>query len=345
MIRSYITKRSLTRALAVFIAVIVGHSYSLSEPFWITITAILVMQTAVGVTLRQGVERFVAIVFSVAMGTLLAIFVKQIVLLDFLIIVLFTFCCYLAARDSTRYFMLTAPFLLGTTFLVVMLLPAQSGDVMYARLYDVSMGAIIGILTNLVIFPTRADDEFRNNVIPVLKAYSSYLTAIIELLFQHNNENAETQQVLVEDTLQTQSAFFPVWVYERGFSYALRPGHRHFLVMTERVAQILYSMHHIARHKFEPEFLKQFHDTVYNYLRQANNIFQALTQVLNLNKLTEGVSDLNEELIALEKKFLEVVPVSLELLDLSNDYVYFAALIADLKDLRASLVSLGQALR
>ena len=66
---------------------------------------------------------------------------------------------------------------------------------------------------------------------------------------------------------------------------------------------------------------------------------------MELQKLTDEPSDLTDEIEQLLKQFFTVVPASLELLDMRRDYVYLAAFIYDLKDLRRCLLKLGEALR
>lgn len=342
-----IIKRVVPRALAIFVAVVISFYFALSEKFWLPLAAMLVMQTGVGLALRQGMERFFTIALGVALGTVLVVVIKQPVLIAVLTAILFTLFCYFAVKESLHYFVLSMPFLFALILLITMLLPISHPTILYERLYDVTIGAVVGLVTNLVVFPVRADAEFRNNVAPVLDAYRLYLISIMDLLYKKNGafEKALASKNRVEQTLQAQSAFFPVWVYQSGLSIALRQGHRHFLVMVERVGQILFSMHHVARYSFDPVLLKDLQAPLEGFVSQSEKILQALATVLSLNKLTEGVSDLTEELAQLEQRFKAVVPLSLELLDMSKEYVYLAAFIHDLKDLRLTQIKLAQALR
>src|SRR5690242_11221616 len=131
---SYMTKRSLARAIAVFAAVLVACHYALSEFFWLPITTVLVMQTAIGVVVRQGVERFLLIVLGVSLGTFFVKELQQSVLVDVLITFVFSLSCYFAAKDSRSYMVFTAPFLIGVVILLAMLLPASHHNIIQARL-------------------------------------------------------------------------------------------------------------------------------------------------------------------------------------------------------------------
>lgn len=227
-----------------------------------------------------------------------------------------------------------------------MFMHVDSFALFYARLYDITFGAVIGILANLLLFPIKPDKEFRNNVIPLLQAYKSYLFSIIDLLFHpENTAQAEQQRWEVEKKLQTQHAFFPEWVYEKGLSLSLQPGYRHFLIMTERLGQILFSMHYLAKHDFPKELLSSFQAPFLNYIAQTEKIFAALIMVLSLQQRPKAVGDLSDELGELDQMLKKTVPLSVELLDISPNYIKLAALIENLRDFRSTLIQLGWAVR
>ncbi len=64
-----------------------------------------------------------------------------------------------------------------------------------------------------------------------------------------------------------------------------------------------------------------------------------------LKILSDDPSDLEKEITELQDQLFMIVPTSLELLDMRRDYVYLAAFIYDLKDLRKLLLKMGEALR
>ena len=338
-------KRSLSVALAVLIALLASSYLKLPEKYWVPITTLLVMQTAIGVIIRHGARRYLIIVAGIVVSTIIALGVKSSFWMMPVAIVLFGLCCYYSKRDTLNYSVLSGPFLLGLIFLIALLVPAQ--PILYQRLYAVTVGAGIAILANLIIFPVHPDVEFRQKVISVLRSYSEYLRAIFHLLYKDVDalKLVASERDKVEEMLLAQSVYFPVWVYEPGVVMALRQGHRHFLIMVERIAQTLFSMHHEARYEFDPVLLEDLKIPLEDFIRQVENIINALIAVMNLNRLSEGQSDLEEEIIVLEKSFKTAVPLPLEVLDISPEYIYLAAFVANAKDLRAALINLGGALR
>jgi len=113
-----------------------------------------------------------------------------------------------------------------------MLAPFLPSHLIYVRMYDVTLGALVGLSFSLFVFPEHADAEFRKDVVPVLKSFSEYFTAIVDFLYKKKNAEIDVKSIrrVVEQELRT----FPAWVYQTGFDIALREGHRHFLVRLEQ---------------------------------------------------------------------------------------------------------------
>ncbi len=215
----------------------------------------------------------------------------------------------------------------------------KSSHLIYARVLDVSMGAAIGILTNLFLLPERADVAFRETLIPVLTAYQQYFAAIVHLLL--DKKDAEDNKNIVENGLLK----LPLWVYKPGFNIFLQRGQRFFLLKIEQVGDILFSMHYLARQKYSETLLSEIREPLQQCTKRVNEFFSALITILELKKLPEGVTDFAEDISGLEKALRAVDPLPLDLLSLSKDNSYFAAFIYDLKDLHREMVSLAQALR
>lgn len=268
---------------ALLIASVTSYFFSSAEKFWLPLSTIWVMQTTIGVALRQGLQRYFFLVFVVALVSYLL-----------------------------------------------------NSGLIYARLQDVTIGAVIGILINAVI-QRKPDAAFREAVIPILNSYANYFVAISDFLFQ--KMNAEKSKHQLQKTVLKK---FPKWIYQPGYSPELKKGQEYFLLMMNKTEQVLFSLHHLARHEFDPAFLDDLQPIFFAYFDGVKRIFFALNTVLSLQKIAVPLSDLSEELELIEKKF---APPTLELLELSKDHIYFSALLEDLKDLRAVLIALTQALR
>ena len=337
---SFINKtRLFTYLFAFCFSTVCAFYFSRSQFFWMPLVTFAVMQTAIGIEIRQGIYRYFTILISVALANFLLLTIPYSAVA---VLALGIFSLSATIRHSRLRAMFSLGFWFGIIFLIAVLFRAPT--LWFAQFYDITFGAIIGILANIIIFPRRVDVKFRMEISPIFKLYSDYLVAIVNFLFREQDAGriADEQKIKLKQKLQV---CFPFWVYESGLSVAWRRGHRHFLLMFERVTQILFSLHQAARHSIDKDMLKLFYVPVMNYVEQVQFIFTALNEVLSLKQITEGISDLAEEMHAIEKTYQTVIPVSLELIDLSENYIQLMQIVQDLRDLRFALLQLAVALR
>lgn len=199
---------------------------------------------------------------------------------------------------------------------------------------------IFGIVTNVLMTSNQANKLFRKKMIGILNAYTTYLTMITALLFDKNKKNP----LLINQMLQTEYQF-PVIVFEEGFNIKLRQGHRHFLARTLQLGQILFCLHYLTQQAIDDNLLEDLREPILRFTEEANQLIRALAVVIDLQKPQKLVSDLNEEMENIENAFKKSVPVTLEALDTSKEYIYLAEFIYYLKDFRNMLLKLAQALR
>lgn len=345
-------KQAFRVAITVLITVLVGHYYSLSEKFWLPLSALLVMQTPTGSSLHHGLRRYLVIGCSIIIGSLCVLLIKQKIILDVVLALVFASGCFIAMMQANYFSRLPILFLSVLIFLIAVIEPVSSEYLtsmhfIYVRAADITLGAAIGLIANLVIFPNQPDVEFRQRVIPIINAYSDYLIAITNLILcqpdaEKSIEIANEKRILVETTVQNQ---FPEWVFEYGFNIQLRQGHRHFLITLERINQILFSMHHAARYVFETRTRHMLGGLLRDCTSKATQMFMAVVSTLELKNLKEGIEDFDQDIDQLEQTFQTSVAPSIELLDFSDEYMNLAAFIYDLKDLRKTLLKLLEALR
>lgn len=336
MTDSFLLRRSYAQALAVFIAVIISYFYAFSENYWMVLSAWLVMQTTLGLPVRQGLQQLLIFLLVVLIGTYVCESVSpfQSVLLGMAVI------CLSTVFNSKAW-------IFSIIFYIALIAVPRGPDIFQARTNDIAIGAAIGILIHLFVFPVRADAEFRKRVILLLTLYSRYLITINEYLLRKNtsDECVLQEKFELEKMLQSQSATFPSWVYQAGLSLTLRSGHRHFLIMMERVWEILSELHHIARHTFPQEIAKTLDDPLTHFVREAQKILVAISVVFTLNKVDQPVSDLKEEWVEIEKTINSLIPATFDITDQDPNYFLLINLLEDLNNLRTALISLGNSLQ
>jgi hypothetical protein len=365
-----ILKQAYSCGVAVFVATIVAYYFAFSEPFWMVLAAFFVMQTTVGSAVRQGLQYYLVLVGSLILGALLkVVFPNAIILLISVILILSLSQGFLKnsvkiilnrrtnefstwkdaffVPDGFNAFHAFSYLMICTILLLSQFVSSVTPKVMYFRVYDLTLGATIGVIINLLIFPTRVDVVFRKTIMPTLVVYSSYLHAVGQLFFKKPDaaSSALQQKIRLEKIFQMQASFFPAWVYEPGLSLTLQSGHRHFIIMVERIGEILFALHQIAKYSWSPDWSARLEAPVTNYFSAVETVFRGLITVLSLQTLSETVSDLKEELIAVEKEIQALLPQSLDLIEMSEEFILLIAFGEQLKDLRITLLNLGNALR
>jgi hypothetical protein len=231
--------------------------------------------------------------------------------------------------------------------MLLMLVPFKlSGNILFDRLHDVVLGGVIGMVAGLVIFPGRPDVDFRKGVIPVLRAYHLYITAITALFFQEENAtiDVDNKKAAIENALQSRQVFFPAWVYEKGFNISLREGHRHFLIRVEQMGQVLFAMNFTARYAVTPALLEKFRQPILKCVEDYKTIITDLITVLHKAELTTVNSAFAEDLTYLDNKFETEMAMPFELAETSPDYMHIASFIYGLRDLQTITAKLEDSL-
>jgi hypothetical protein len=293
------SRRAFATAIAVLFAVFINYYFSFAHQFWIPLTTFLVMQSAIGATLRQILQRFLLV-----MGSAVSL------LLVFLI------------YDKS-----------------------MSLHQLYMILNDVVIGGSIGIVSSLFIFPHRADIEFRHAVIPILRLYSGYLSAVTHFFL--GDDIAELQRLEKKIYLECEYSLFPDWVFAAGFNPALRAGHQHFLIRIQQIRQILFTLHYAAYHQLPAELQAVMREPILHCVEEIKSQLADLIAVLDFQVTTPLVKTefSHDHVVKLEAAFQESVPLPLELLDMSEEYTSLAEFIYDLRDLQKTTLLLKEALR
>lgn len=274
-------------SVALILSLFVNYFWGQTTVFLLPLTAVYVMQTAIGNAFYQGVQKCLLVIAIIAIASL-------------------------SLYSMTLFYQMT---------------------------HDALIGGAIGIMTHLVVLPRKPDAQFREELLPVIILFNHYFSMTIDQLLQQDGE--QLNNIALENALLK----LPDWVYARGFNSALQVGYRFFLMQLEKMSDVLMSMNHLARYQYDKELIAKIRPTMLQYVEHVNQFFASVVTVLELKILSEDPSDLEKEMTELQNQLFMIVPASLELLDMRRDYVYLAAFIYDLKDLRKLLLKMGEALR
>jgi uncharacterized membrane protein YgaE (UPF0421/DUF939 family) len=337
-----IVRRSIRAAVVIFIAVIISQFFAFSEKFWIPTATLLVLQTAVGLTVRQGLQRFLMITFSVLVASYVVLIVKNSYVVNVIAVIFLSIICYFSLATYKIQAQITIPLMMGIVVLIAMIMPPLPAQVIHSRTLDVIMGGVMGILASLFILPVRVDVEFRKEVLPLLASCLSYFQAIIEYFYDHKNENNLISQRRKLEMIWQE---FPDWVYETGFIASLQEGYRHFLVRIDQMRQILAVLHYLASFDYEEQLLQQLKEPMDNYVEQVRKMVHAISTLLVLQKLSEGAEELDDSFNQLEITFKQLVPYSLETLAINLESVDLAHFIYELQEFGKILTIVARTLR
>jgi hypothetical protein len=214
-------------------------------------------------------------------------------------------------------------------------------ELIHLRTYDITLGAFIGIIANVVIFPDRVDVDFRQSVALILKDYIGYFQFIVHLLLAQEKNLVENEKIIVEKALQK----LPIWVYETGFDFALQRGYRYFIMKVNELAEILFSMHHLARYTFSNDLLAVIKVPLLDSVEKGEQFFTSFINVLNLKTITDMPQDFYHEIQIMENNFKQKIPLQIDILDISKEYVYLIEFIYNIRELQDILIKMAEALR
>jgi|GEM_PF-1322617 hypothetical protein len=346
--KSFYLRQALSVGLTVFVSVIVNSQYSYSGEYWVVLSAFMVSQTTRGTPVRQGMIFFLIMIAAIIVSAFLMTSVEQNQAVYLLLAILFVISSYLAFLDRPQA---NKTFFLMVYFSIIMLIatlsPIHSGQYMQNRVFDALIGAVIGIMGGMIIFPARINEEFTKGIIPILNALNSYSQVMKDSIqgVGRLDEGIIRKKLEVENTLQTQHGMYPEWVYETGFNRGVRAGLRFFLVNLERITEVLFSMEYILYQDADPLIFQALSDEIANVMSKNQELLGMLIDYFQYNRLTDAKSDFTSDIAELEKSMQRIMPTSLELLEISPARTLITAFVRDLRDLRGLILQLVMALQ
>lgn len=214
----------------------------------------------------------------------------------------------------------------------------------YGCMHDMTLGAIVSALTGWIVFPIHEDEIFRLAVVPILESYSAYLVATKKMFLGQDESKINFTQAK-QRAEQMQLSCSPTWAYSKGFNPELRKGHKHFLIRLGQFSQVLFSLSWPARHVLDEDFIKDFEQPISQCITRMTDLMKALILRLELKVPEKIVPDFSEDIRILEMIYHEVIPEPLTLLDMSEEVIYLAEFIYNLKDLQKVMLKLAESLR
>ncbi len=214
----------------------------------------------------------------------------------------------------------------------------------YNNMDVILCGSLVGVLTNTLIFSDRIDLEFKKAVIPLLRASRDYFSTIIFYLIDQNQDRM-SQMDQEKIHFQSKLLLLPVWIYQPGFDSTLQKGYRYYFMQLNHLAEILFAMHYLVRFSYDKAWITNIESSLLQCDQGMNEFVTAITTLLYLEKLKEGVVDFEGNIHDMELIFNKIIAMPMELLETYSNAKYLAEFVHNLRELRSVLIQLAKALR
>ncbi len=201
------------------------------------------------------------------------------------------------------------------------------------------LGSLIGIVMNTLVFPDRIDLEFKNTVVPFLKAARDYFSEILDHLKDEKKDNKA--KIQFEETLLA----LPAWVYKPGFDSTLQKGYRYYFMKLNQLAEILFAMNYLTQFPYDKEWIVTIESPLMQCKQGVDEFVAAIINLLDLEKPKKDVTDFEDAINAMDAVINKMRPGPLDLLDTQNPIKYLIEFAYQLRELRFVMIQLAKACR
>ena len=154
-------RQALRVVIAVAVTLLAINLLNVPQGYWAVITAVIVVQTSIGGSLKAALDRLWGTLAGAAVGALVAITLPHStpVEIGLVIIVAVIPLAYLAAVNPA--------FRVAPVTAVIMLVPSygpHAGDpvtIALDRVFEIALGNVVALVVSLFVFPARAHEQLR----------------------------------------------------------------------------------------------------------------------------------------------------------------------------------------
>jgi len=225
--RSIVFRHALRLAATASFAVLAARVFGVSRGYWISITAIVVLQPYMAETWRRSFDR----IAGSLLGTLIAAWLLQLVSTPLqMTLLIFPLCVFAFTLRSVNY----ALFMLCMTPLVVLIAELfQTGGIgdpylSSLRAIDSLCGGLIGLCAGFLLWPSWEKPQLPKQMADAIRAHRDYLMVVLgsnpaardedigaarrQTGLTSNNAEASLQRVLSERSLMRRADIEPALV-------------------------------------------------------------------------------------------------------------------------------------
>lgn len=173
-------RQALRVVIAVATTLIAINLLNVPQGYWAVITAVIVVQTSIGGSLKAALDRLWGTLAGAAVGALVAITLPHSTPIEIglVIIVAVIPLAYLAAVNPA--------FRVAPVTAVIMLVPSygpHAGDPVATaldRVFEIALGNVVALMVSIFVFPARAQEQLRFAAAKVATTNAELMDALIE---------------------------------------------------------------------------------------------------------------------------------------------------------------------
>lgn len=165
---------AMKTAAAATLCYVLARAVGMHDGYWAAISAIIVLQSNFGATLKASRDRLIGTIIGAIVGYSFTLFGRLPWNFMAALLVAVVLCGLLGLRNSSR--------LAGVTISIVMLVEAK-GNVWYLplhRVFEVLLGIVTALLIATLVFPDRARLRLKDGLAQEFLLLSAYFEAILQ---------------------------------------------------------------------------------------------------------------------------------------------------------------------
>ncbi|WP_298771338.1 FUSC family protein [uncultured Shewanella sp.] len=178
------TRQAFQASIAVMVTLLIVHGFSLERGIWATLTAILLVSSTFGESIKKAKERVSMTLIGGTLGTGIVLYLvplfpteAALLLTSFLLISIFAIVYFLPRSYAWASFFIT----IFVVFLFS-LLNGWSLSLFAARAYDTLIGAMVAVLVSGVIFPNRSYVDVQAHYLTMINQLDGFIDDIFYAL-------------------------------------------------------------------------------------------------------------------------------------------------------------------
>jgi uncharacterized membrane protein YgaE (UPF0421/DUF939 family) len=290
------TKTAIAAAASLYLA----KFMKMPEGYWAAITAIIVMQSNVGATLTASWTRLVGTAIgAVVAGVFVQFFGTSTLHFGIAVLLVVLICDLAGLADAYR--------LAGVTVAIVMLINrlAPAWAIAGERFLQVGLGIVVGILTSVLVWPSRARESLRAGLAEALSAMGALFQSVIECNHAGDSRPIEEIRSHVKEILR-RSDDLHVQAAHEGTAYADREVVAVLMDRAGRLLETVDSLLSSGRGCFEGSYYLDFKPEIDRLGGEISEAFKQLARSVAEWRFHATWPDFTEMLSKLENKVSEL---------------------------------------